>query len=319
MTNISAAAPPARTRHYQGPVDDSDRWDGFQLRAGDILICTAPKCGTTWTQMICALIVHQSARLPQPLTRLSRWVERVSQPIETVDAEMGAQTHRRVIKSHTPLDGLPFREDVSYVVCGRDPRDAFLSGLDHFANLSLQSLAEGARRLGLPEGSPLPFPSDPNEMFVLWLTMGPQPWIEDGFPMGSPGYYAKSFWPHRGLRNIHFTHYIDLKADLDGEMRAIAAFLGAPVDEAIWPELARAASFEAMKAHADEAAPGAHLGEWRSNDDFFHSARLAQWRSVLTPENQAKYETLNTQRLAPALKLWLEGGRRAADPKTADD
>ena len=132
------AALPQRVHSYHTPVYDSDRWDGFHHRAGDVLVCTPPKCGTTWTQMICALIVHQTPELPLPLTRLSRWVERVTEPIESLDAELGRQPYRRVLKSHTPLDGLPYFEDVSYVFCGRDPRDAFLSMMDHFDNLSAE-------------------------------------------------------------------------------------------------------------------------------------------------------------------------------------
>ena len=32
---------------------------------------------------------------------------------------------------HTPLDGLPYYPEVRYIFCGRDPRDAFLSFVDH--------------------------------------------------------------------------------------------------------------------------------------------------------------------------------------------
>ena len=46
-------------RRYEGVVFDSSRWDGFALRPGDIVISTPPKCGTTWTQMICALLILQ--------------------------------------------------------------------------------------------------------------------------------------------------------------------------------------------------------------------------------------------------------------------
>lgn len=62
-------------RRYQGIVFDSSRWDGFELRPGDIIISTPPKCGTTWTQMICALLVLQEPELPLPLDTLSPWVE----------------------------------------------------------------------------------------------------------------------------------------------------------------------------------------------------------------------------------------------------
>jgi hypothetical protein len=309
-------ARPQRVHSYLTPVSDSDRWNGFNHRAGDIIVCTAPKCGTTWTQMICALLVHQTPHLPQPLTRLSHWIERLGEPIEAVDAEFALQPYRRVLKSHTPLDGLPFYDDAAYVFCGRDPRDAFLSTIDHFANLSPKTLAEALQRAGFPESDGLPFPTEPNAFFPIWQTMGSYPWMEDGLPLVSPIYMAQTFWAWRRLPNIHFLHYADLTADVEGEMRRLAAFLEIAVDDALWPQLVEAASFAAMKQDADRAAPGAHLGEWRRNEDFFRRARLGEWREVLSPENQALYERLNTQRLEPALKRWLEGGRRAAgDPK----
>src|SRR5262245_15762663 len=125
---------PQRTRTYRTAVFDSTRWDGFALRAGDIVVCTPAKSGTTWTQMLCAMLVHQATTFPQPLTRLSRWLERHRDPIEEVLAAYEAQPHRRIVKTHTPLDGLPYFPEAFYVFCGRDPRDVFFSGLDHIGN-----------------------------------------------------------------------------------------------------------------------------------------------------------------------------------------
>jgi hypothetical protein len=305
---------PERLHVYSGAVYDSARWDSFALRAGDIVVCTPPKTGTTWTQMLCALLVHQSPDLPLPLTRLSRWLDRLAQPIEEVAADFEAQDFRRVIKTHTPLDGLPYDARVSYVVCGRDPRDAFLSMLDHLGNLSDATLAEIGSRLGAQAGT-LPFPTGPNEMFQLWLTKPEMAWMQDGFPWGSVFYYMTSFWKFRTLNNIHFLHYGDLLDDLDGEMRRLSAFLGLAVDEARWPALVDAARFAAMRAKGGEVAPGAHLGEWRDASAFFRMARRGQWRDVLSPESQALYDELSRERLDPALKAWLEGGRKAQDPK----
>lgn len=312
------AARPERIHHYRTPIYDSDRWQDFDQRPGDVLVCTAPKCGTTWTQMICALLVHQSPDLPQPLTRLSRWVERLTQPIEVVNDEMAAQPFRRVLKSHTPFDGLPYAEDVSYVVCGRDPRDAFLSMLDHFDNLSPESLADAAVRMGLPADSALPFPTEPDALFAIWQTVPDQVWTEDGVPFGSMTHFIKSYWAWRRLPNLYFLHYADLMSDLEGEMRRLADFLGVSVSEETWPALVGAASFTSMREDADSLAPGAHLGEWKSNDAFFKRARMGEWRTRLSPESQALYERLSTARLEPPLKRWLEGGRAAGgDPRTS--
>ena len=51
---------------YHSLIADNARWDGFELRAGDVIISTPPKSGTTWTQMLCALLIFDgpsSARL----------------------------------------------------------------------------------------------------------------------------------------------------------------------------------------------------------------------------------------------------------------
>ena len=52
---------------YLSLIADNARWDGFSFREGDIIISTPPKCGTTWTQMICAMLIFQTPDLPQPL------------------------------------------------------------------------------------------------------------------------------------------------------------------------------------------------------------------------------------------------------------
>ena len=273
---------PERLHHYLTPGSDSARWDAFRRRKGDILVCTAAKSGTTWTQMICALLIHQTPVLPAPLSWLSPWLEESlgSAPLEILLADLEAQPYRRVIKTHTPLDGIPYFDDVSYVVCGRDPRDTFLSMLDHMANTDPAVVAEIQRRAGVPPGAKLP--EDPNVLFAIWQTTPINEWTPDGFPFGSATYLAASYWAFRHLPNLYFLHYRDLTDDLDGEMRRLAAFLGVAVDETVWPALVEAASFEAMKSRADESAPLAHRSFWVSNADFFRSARARLPSQVLS-------------------------------------
>jgi aryl sulfotransferase len=305
---------PERLHTYVTLAYDSARWEKWRPRKGDIFVCTPPKTGTTWTQMACALLVHQSPDLPMPLTKLSRWIERYTEPVESVVADFEAQNFRRIVKTHTPLDGLPYYDDTSYVFCGRDPRDAFLSAVDHFANLSDASIADARRRGGIAED--FQFPTDPNVLFQMWLTMPTHEWVPDGFPMGSVLYYASTFWPYRKLSNIHFLHYDDLSDRLEEEMRRLSHFLGIAIDEHVFPSLVRAATFAEMKHEGAANAPGAHLGEWRDANAFFKSARRGEWKSVLSAENLALYDRIANERLDPTLRRWLEGGRAATgDPK----
>src|SRR5882724_6349402 len=107
---IGSAARMTAVRRYEASMYDSNRWDGFELREGDIIISTPPKCGTTWTQMICAMLLFQTPELPRPLDQISPWLDQLLRPLDSVVADLEAQpptgegTRRRFIKSHTPLD-----------------------------------------------------------------------------------------------------------------------------------------------------------------------------------------------------------------------
>src|ERR1051326_4513852 len=95
---------------YRTFIADNARWEGFQFRDGDIVIATPPKCGTTWTQMICALLIFRTPEFDRHMDLISPWLEMLTRPLDSVVADLEAQTHRRFIKSHTPLDGIPFHE-----------------------------------------------------------------------------------------------------------------------------------------------------------------------------------------------------------------
>jgi aryl sulfotransferase len=113
--------------HHQPFAEDNGRWLSFRFRAGDIVISTPRKSGTTWMQMICALLIFQTPDLPAPLWQLSPWLDTPDVPPEHVDAQLAAQRHRRFIKTHTPLAGVPCDARVTYIVTARHPVDAFVS------------------------------------------------------------------------------------------------------------------------------------------------------------------------------------------------
>src|SRR5215475_10729587 len=127
---------------YRSFLADSGRWEGFAFRPGDIVISTPPKCGTTWTQMLCALLVFDGPDFPAPLDALSPWLDMCNQAVEDVRATLAAQRHRRFIKTHTPLDGVPMRDDAVYVVVARDPRDVAVSFQHHRANMDVAHFLE---------------------------------------------------------------------------------------------------------------------------------------------------------------------------------
>jgi aryl sulfotransferase len=139
---------------YKNLIFDSGRWSHFTPRDRDVVVCTSYKAGTTWTQMMCALLIHQAPELPAPLAEISPWLDMQLSPIQEVVANFEAQNGRRVIKTHTPLDGIPYFENVSYVYCARDPRDVFMSLQNHLANVDLERALGLIAAQGVEVGAP---------------------------------------------------------------------------------------------------------------------------------------------------------------------
>jgi hypothetical protein len=73
----SDTRPPARIHVYKGTFTDSSRWADFEHRPGDIFVCTPPKCGTTWTQAICALLIFQTPDLKINPATISPWLDSI--------------------------------------------------------------------------------------------------------------------------------------------------------------------------------------------------------------------------------------------------
>jgi aryl sulfotransferase len=307
---------PMTEHEYRNAIMDSTRWDAFVPRDSDILICTAYKAGTTWTQMICALLIFQTPDLPLPLAEISPWFELRAYEFDDLLARYEAQTHRRFIKTHTPLDGLPYYPRATYLYCARDPRDVFISMQHHRENQNVAQMVERAARRGEVRPPPPELPESIDERFQLWLSKGAFPWEQDGFPYWSALHHAQTFWAHRDLPNLHFLHYADLQRDLAGQMRRIAAILHIEVDEARWPALVEAATFAAMKRNADRVAPDTDLSMWHDNSKFFHRGQSAQWRGVLSAASLELYERVKRERLPAPLARWIEEGSLAmGDPK----
>lgn len=290
-----------RQTRYRSSDEDSARWDAFPFRSGDIVISTRSKSGTTWMQMICALLVFQTAELPAPLAQLSPWLDWLVLPRDEVVARLEAQRHRRFIKTHTPLDGIPLDPRATYVVVARHPLDMAVSLYHQGGNLDRERL----RRLtGQPAADR---PTSPRPPLRDWLLR----WIDDDADpraaMDSlPGvmWHLCDAWARRGAPNVVLVHYDDLVADLEGAMRQMAARLGITVPEARWPELVRAASFDHMRANADRLAPDP-VGILKDRGAFFRRGSSGAGRELLTDEELARYRQRTARMAPPDLLAWL--------------
>jgi len=296
------------TRRYRSWLADSARWDGFEFRPGDIVISTPAKCGTTWLQMICALLVFGDGDLPRPLTELSPWLDMQTDTVANVFATLAAQRHRRFIKTHTPLDGLPFDERVTYLCVGRDPRDAAISSDHHLSNMKREVLLEACAAVVGPGNPPLPAADStggPVERFWRWVERDAPP--AEGLELLL--HHLETFWDRRHAGNVVLLHYADLRADLEGQMRHLAARLGIAIADAAWPALVAEARFDRMRDRADVVAPQVTMpGLWRDPGRFFHRGSSGQWRAFLGPGDLDRYEARLRRLAAPDLAAWVHAG-----------
>jgi aryl sulfotransferase len=297
---------------YRTPVADSARWWGFEFRADDIVICTPPKCGTTWMQTICALLLVGDECLDGRISGYSPWLDMVTASRRDLVEMLDAQQHRRFIKTHTPLDGLPTAPGVTFVCVGRDPRDVHFSWAGHLANMDLQAIAVAALAAG--EQPPLVPPSqpfyDPVETFESWVS-GADDDAAWYIPLTRIVAQLRGFWDRRDDPQLALFHYRDLLYDLEGEVRRLAGILGLVVDDERCRQVAQHAAFAAMKSRAGSAAPNTDKSIWRDNSAFFRSGTTGQWRDVLPADLLRRYDERIAELVEPDLAAWMQQGRAA--------
>jgi hypothetical protein len=293
---------------YRTAVYDNARWDDFTFRDGDIVISTPAKSGTTWMQMICALLVFGKPELDRDLDELSPWLDAELRPQESVVAALEAQQHRRFIKTHTPLDGVPFDPRVAYVCVGRDPRDVGISLGNHRANIDPQAVGRAREAAGLAHvatgRAPWEQAVSARDRFRSWM-LDDTPVTTNHYSLRFTMHHLTTFWAGREAANVVMVHYDDLKADLAAEMRRLAARLDITVPESAWPSLVRAATFEDMRKHAPRLVPNFRKAIWRDNDRFFNRGVSGQWVDVLDDADLQEYEARVTGLAAPALLEWV--------------
>jgi aryl sulfotransferase len=293
---------------YQNAITDSIRWNFLNYRDDDIIVTTSYKAGTTWMQMIVANLIFSGRPLPSGLDELSPWVDFRIFPLEKVLTDLNQQTHRRVIKTHLPLDGQPYDPRVKYIYVGRDARDVFMSMWNHYSNFTDHAYLVFNTTLGRV-GDEFPrCPDDIHEFWRNWMTKSWFEWESDGYPWWSHLHHAQSWWDFRHLPNILFVHYKDLLADLEGEIRRIAGYLNIEVPASALATIVRNCTFAQMKAHGSKLMPVADLIFKGGSQTFFNKGTNGRWKDILSAKELELYDAAALRALNPDCRRWLEGG-----------
>lgn len=257
--------------------------------------------------MICALLIFQTAELPARLTEVSPWLDFLGTPLDDVLMLLESQTHRRVIKTHTPLDGIPIDPVATYIVLARHPLDAAVSAYHQGHNLDRERIRELTGN-----AQPTTTSLSDREWLLAWIDADPDPRERlDSLP--GFALHLTDAWARRNEPNVILVHYQDLTDDLSGEMRRIAERLGVEVPASVWPALVGAARFDAMQTRAETLAPDP-ADILVDHAEFFRRGESGSGRALLTDAELAQYED-RVARLMPAdLVEWLH--RSPADERT---
>lgn len=289
----------AERKLYLGPLTDSRRWDMLDIRPDDIFVVTPPKCGTTWMQTIVALLLSGDPEVETELSVKMPWIDIRVREIEDVAARMAAMPHRRSMKSHTPMDGLPLDDTAHYICVFRHPLDAHFSFRKHIRNVPLPWFD-------------LWYPEDDTDgtTFRRFLDGGAEGFDTDAMPLAHILRHYKAAAALAARPNVSLFHYADMTRDLAGTFNQLANLLDISHPPALLESLVQAATFDHMKANAMRYAPSGGKGFFKSDSAFFHSASSAKWIGKLTDQELAAYDTIMDAQLTKDERAWLEHGAK---------
>lgn len=285
---------------YRGEITRPERWKTWVPRDGDILVCTPPKSGTTWTQAILAMLVNGGPDLPDTLGAMSPWVDAdLGVRAEDVARTIAALPGRRVLKTHTPADGFPVWDGVSVVAVYRHPLDVFFSLRRHIANRQA--------------GDDHPMKAPVAEALSTFLNA---PIDRDDFDSDSLSsiahHYLQTVLSGR-IPGLTLLHYADITRDPRAAIRKLARAVDIDAADALVEAIAQATDIAEMRARADRYAPVGGTGFWRSDAAFFATGGTGTWTSTLTEADLAAYDARMAELIPEAAaRRWLEEGSGSA-------
>jgi aryl sulfotransferase len=298
--STTGVAWPQKTREMHNQHIDSTMWNDFQFRDGDIIISTYAKSGTTWMQQIVSQLLFDGDT-ELDTQAMSPWVDFRVPPKEVKLPALEAQTHRRFVKTHLPVEALVYSPKAKYIYLGRDGRDVLWSLYNHHLNGN-QVMYDALNKSPGLVGPPLePPPADIRQYWHDWME-------RDGFPYWSFWENVRSWWAIRSLPNLLMVHYDVLRREMPEQMRRIAKFLDIPIDETKWDAIVEHCTFDWMKEHGDKVVPMGGAAWTGGVKTFINKGTNGRWRDTLTAAESAEYEAKAVAELGPECARWLATG-----------
>jgi hypothetical protein len=151
----------------------------------------------------------------------------------------------------------------------------------------------------------LPFMSEQpetiEERFDLWL-------VDDdpnrSMTLALVAEHVQASWDRRDRPNVELFHFDELRSDRVAAMIRLADAFGVDLSTERVGELAESASIDRMRARAGDLAPNTKE-IFLDSARFFRSGEGGDWRSFVTPEQEARYWQRIDELMSPDLRDWL--------------
>ncbi|XP_065065263.1 sulfotransferase 1E1-like [Rhopilema esculentum] len=266
-----------------------DRFKNWDVRSEDVYVFGFPKNGTTWVQeLVWCLQNNCDINKAKAISSLERtpflegpvivdFLDKARSRIEGFHEMVEKMDSPRVFKSHLPFCHFPddLLEKSRVVICFRNPKDTLVSFFHH------QKLFHS-----------LDFSGDFATFFDLFM---------DNLLLYTPYFeYTIEAWKRRNHQNVCLLFYEELKADLAGNIRKVAKFLGKEITEEQVGILIDHLSFNKMKQNKSVNLEGLQDGkDMKKEGSFIRKGEVGDWKNYFTVEMNKRMDEAIEKYLKP--------------------
>jgi hypothetical protein len=251
------------------PARFQNAFGDYQPTARDVFACVYFKSGTNWLMQIVTQVVHRGAGDFEHIHDIVPWPDspdpRYTVALSDEAAWRNSPTGLRAIKTHLDIARIPYSGEAHYICVVRDPKDTCVSGY-HFLR------AEGMGPMT---------PSVPN--FVEFF-------LSPHFPFTPWPVFVDGYWRLRDRNNMLFLTYEEMKRDLAGTVRKIAAFLKVDLSENEVDAVVRQSSFNHMKTIEHKFETGMMVPWAKPHGAMIRRGQQKGSGELLTPAQQQRID-----------------------------
>ena len=234
---------------------------------------------------------------------LSPWIEMRIFPKEEIFAIAKAQKYRRFIKTHSPINCIPFKPEMEYLFIDRDARDVAWSMYNHHKLINPEAFEMFNNAPGLVGERFVPLTCSVHEYYLSFLETG-------CFECQSNAAFwpcIQSWWDVREQPNIMFFHFNNLKTDFEGEARRVAEFLEIDVAEETWPSIIKHCHIDYMRELAKKVEALDVICEG-GGANFINKGTNERWKDVLSQEEIDRSDDIAVAEMGKECAQWLKTG-----------